>query len=74
MSTPRVSNLTLNELKKLIRSEVRQTLREMLADPDEGLELSDEFKIELQRSLDEVESGGKTQSAKKVAVKLGLNW
>jgi hypothetical protein len=74
MSTPRVSNLTLNELKKLIRSEVRQTLREMLSDPDEGLELSDEFKIELQRSLDEVESGGKTQSAKKVAVKLGLNW
>jgi len=74
MSTPRVSNLTLIELKKLIRVEVRQTLSEMLSDPDEGLELRDEFKIELQRSLDEIESGGKTQSVKKVAAKLGLNW
>jgi len=63
MSTPRVSNLTVNELKKLIRSEVRQTLREMLSDPDEGLELSDEFKIELQRSITEVEAGGKILSA-----------
>ena len=43
-------------------------------DPDEGLELRDEFVAELQQSIADVEAGGKTIPAEKVAEKLGLNW
>jgi len=74
MSSQRVANLTVDELKKLIREEVKQTLTEMFTDPDEGLELRDEFRNELERSLAEVEAGGKTVSAQEVAAKLGLDW
>jgi len=74
MSNLKVANLTVDELKKLIREEVKQTLTEMFTDPDEGLELCDEFRDELQRSLAEVEAGGKTLSAQEVAAKLGLHW
>ncbi len=74
MSNPKVTDLTVNELKKLIREEVKQTITEMFTDPDDGVELRDEFRSELQRSLAEVEAGGKTLSAQEVAAKLGLDW
>ena len=74
MSNPKVANLTVDELRKLIREEVKQTLREIFADPDEDLELRDEFRSELERSLAEVEAGGKIISAQEVAAKLGLDW
>ena len=71
MSNVEVSNLTVDELKKLIREEIRHTLTEMLTDPDEGQKLRDEFTNELRRSLADVEAGGKTISAQEVAAKLG---
>ena len=74
MSNPKVANLTVDELRKLIREEVKQTLTEVFADPDEGLELRDEFRSELERSVAEVEAGGKIISAQEVAAKLGLHW
>ncbi len=43
-------------------------------DPDEGLELRDEFVAELQQSIADVKAGGKTIPAEKVAEELGLNW
>lgn len=43
-------------------------------DPDEGLELRDEFVAELQQSIADVKAGGKTTPAEKVAEELGLNW
>ena len=43
-------------------------------DPDEGLELRDEFVADLQQTIADVEAGGKTIPAEKVAEKLGLNW
>ena len=43
-------------------------------DPDEGLELRDEFVAELQQTIADVEAGGKTIPAEKVAEELGLNW
>ena len=43
-------------------------------DPDEGLELRDEFVAELQQTIADVKAGGKTTSAEKVAEELGLNW
>ncbi|MCX6638933.1 MAG: hypothetical protein NTW14_00410 [bacterium] len=69
-----VANLTLEELKTLIRESVKQTLTELLSDPDEGLELNSELQVALQHSLAEIEAGGKTQPAQDVAAKLGLDW
>ena len=74
MSNPKVADITVNELKKLIREEVKQTITEVFTDPDDGLELRDEFRSDLQRSLAEVEAGSKTKSAQEVATKLGLDW
>jgi len=74
MSSQKVASLTVDELKKLIREEVKQTITEMFIDPDEGLELREEFRSELERSLAEVEAGGKTISGHEIAARLGLHW
>ena len=70
----KVADLTIDEFRNLVRAVVIQTLSEMLDDPDEGLELRDEFAEELQDSLAAVETGSKTVSAQRVAEKLGLTW
>ena len=74
MTPSKVADLTIDEFRDLVRAVVIQTLSEMVDDPDEGLELRDDFTEELQNSLDAVEAGGKTISAQKVAEKLGLTW
>ena len=74
MAHSTVADLTVDELKRLICEVVIQTLSEMVVDPDEGLELNDEFKLELQHSLATVETGGKTIPAHEVAARLGLTW
>lgn len=71
MAQTTISDLSVDDLKKLIREVVIQTLSEMLRDPDEGLELRDEFKLELQRALAAAETS-KTSPAHDVAEKLGL--
>ena len=74
MTPSTVADLTIDEFRDLVRAVVIQTLSEMLDDPDEGLELRDDFAEELLGSLAAVEAGGKTTSAQKVAEKLGLTW
>ena len=74
MAHSTVADLTIDEFKKLIREVAIQTLSEMFGNPDEGLELNDEFKLEFQRSLATVETGGKTIPAREVAARLGLTW
>lgn len=74
MTQSTVTDLTVDELKKLIREVVIQTFWEMFGDPDEGLELNDEFKLELQRALGADEAGSTTIPAHEVAAKLGLTW
>ena len=74
MTQTTVADLTIDEFKNLVREAVAQTLGEMLGDPDEGLELRDDFRAALQRSLASVEAGGRTISAHEVAAKLGLSW
>ncbi len=69
-----VADLTVEEFKALVREVVVQTLSEMFADPDEGLELKDDFHLELQQSLAAVKAGGKTIPAGEVAERLGLTW
>jgi hypothetical protein len=47
----KVSDLTIDELKKLIREAVDEKFREFLFDPDDGLELRDEVEQRLKASL-----------------------
>ncbi len=74
MAQAKVGGLTISELRELVREIIIQTLQEMLGDPDKGLELRDDFVVELQRSLEAVEAGGKTEPVQEVAAKLGLTW
>ena len=70
-SATKVADLTINEFRELIQEVVIQMLSEMMSDPDEGLELRDDFVEELKQSLANVEAGGKTVPAQKVAERLG---
>ena len=47
----KVADLTIDELKTLIREAVSEQFKEMLFDPDNGLELKDEMEQRLQASL-----------------------
>ena len=70
----KVADLTIDEFRELVREVVIQTLSEMMSDPDEGLELRDDFVEELEQSIADVKAGGKTVPAQKVAEELGLTW
>ena len=73
MAQTTIAELSVDELKKLIREVVIQTFAEILGDPDESLELRDEFKLELQRALAATETS-QTSPAHDVAARLGLTW
>jgi len=47
----KVADLTIDELKKLIREAVDEQFKEILFDPDNGLELKDEMEQRLRASL-----------------------
>jgi hypothetical protein len=47
----KVTDLTVEELQALIRKVVHEELQEIIADPDKGLELTDEIQARLQSSL-----------------------
>ena len=70
----KVADLTIDEFREVVQEVVIQTLLEMMSDPDEGLELRDDFAEELKQSLADVKAGGKTVPAQKVAERLGLTW
>ncbi len=70
MSSPRVAEMTVQELKELVQTVVRQTVVDLLSDPDEGLELREEMKDRLRSSLAATE----TVPAAEVAAGLGLDW
>jgi len=69
----RVADLSIDELKGLIRETVTQTLLELFRDPDEGLELREDFVSILKHSLSTFKAG-ETIAAEAVATKLGLSW
>ncbi len=74
MAYSTVADLTVEQFKDLMRQVVIQTLSEVLGDPDEGLELRDDIKARMQRSLAALQAGTKTIPAQEVAAKLGLTW
>ena len=47
----KVTDLTIEELKNLIRDVVDEKFREILSDPDNGLELREEIEQRLKASL-----------------------
>jgi hypothetical protein len=65
-----LSNLTPEELKALVSGMVDDRLRELLGDPDLGLELADTVRARLKESLMSTER----LTGDEVAEKLGLHW
>ena len=47
----RVADLTIEELRQIIKEIIDEKFRELLFDPDEGLELKEEIKQRLRASL-----------------------
>lgn len=70
----RVADLSVDELKAVIRETVAQTLLEMFQDPDMGLELREDFTFDLQHSLETFKTKEYTVSAEDVAAELDLSW
>ena len=74
MAYSSVADLTVDELKILIKETVTQTILELFGDPDEDLELREDIQERLRGSLAATQAGGKTTPAQEVAAKLGLEW
>ena len=70
----KVAELTVDELTQVVQAAVEQKLIEMLGDPDEGLELREEIKARLRRSLEAEQSGVQGIPAQEVAAQLDLEW
>ena len=66
----KISDLTPDELKELVRGIVDDRLRELLGDPDLGMELGEAAHARLKASLDSTER----LTGDDVAEKLGLRW
>ena len=66
----KLSDLTPEDLKALVSGMVDDRLRELLGDPDLGLELADTVRARLKESLMSTER----LTGDEVAEKLGLHW
>ena len=66
----KISNLTVDELKELVKGIVDDRLRELLGDPDLGMELGEAVRARLKASLASTER----LTGDDVAEKLGLKW
>lgn len=65
-----LAQLTPDQLKELVRGLVDDRLRELLGDPDLGLQLGTALQARLKESLSSTER----ISGEEVAEKLGLRW
>ena len=74
MVQQKVSDLTVDELRAIIREAVIETLSDFTKDPDEGLELREDSAAELEESIKTVEAGQPTIPAEEIARKYGLSW
>jgi hypothetical protein len=66
----KITDLTLDELKELVKGLVDDRLRELLGDPDLGMELGDAARTRLKASL----ASRERITGDEVAEKLGLRW
>lgn len=65
-----LSSLNFEQFKQLVRGLVDDRLRELIGDPDLGLELGETLRARLQASL----AKGDRLSGEELADKLGLRW
>ena len=65
-----LSHLSPEQLKELVRGLVDDRLRELVGDPDLGLQLGEALRTRLKQSLASTER----VSGDEVAGKLGLHW
>ncbi len=66
----KLSDLTLEELKELVKGIVDDRLRELLGDPDLGMEMGEANRARLKQSL----ASSTRITGEEVAEKLGLRW
>ena len=66
-----IGDLTISEFRTLVQEIVAEAIEELVRDPDEGLELREEFIQRLEQSIAEA-SAGKTTPADEVYRRLGL--
>jgi len=66
----KLSDLTLEELKELVRGIVDDRLRELLGDPDLGMEMGEAIRARLKQSL----ASSARITGEEVAEQLGLRW
>ena len=74
MAQQKVSEMTTDELRALIREAVIETLHDFVEDPDEGLELREDLALKLEASMKAVEAGQPTIPAEEFARKHSLSW
>lgn len=65
-----LSSLTFEQLKQLVRGLVDDRLRELIGDPDLGLEIGEALRARLKASLEK----GERLSGEEFAERLGLRW
>jgi hypothetical protein len=65
-----VAEMTVRELKMVIQSALKETLQEVLGDPDAGLELRSEFEERLRQAVAYVASGGSLLSMEELTSQL----
>src|SRR3989442_12247101 len=68
--TMKLSDLTLEELRELVKGIVDDRLRELLGDPDLGMEIGEAIRGRLKQSL----ASSARITGEEVAEKLGLRW
>lgn len=66
----KVSDLSLDELKELVKGLVDDRLRDLLGDPDLGLPMGDALRTRLKHSL----ASETRVTGEEIADQLGLRW
>lgn len=69
-----VRDLSIEELRALIADVVEETLRDLVGDPDAGLELRPEVRERLLKTLTQPRESRRTVPASEVARQIGVDW
>jgi len=67
-------DLSIEELRALIADVVEEKLRELVGDPDAGLELRPEVRERLLKTLNRPRESRRTVPASEVASQFGADW
>ena len=68
-----VGQLTTDELREIIGTVVEEKLKEILGDPDDGLEIPLAVRERLQQQKEAVERGERGEDLSEVAERLGVS-